>query len=407
MTPGREARLLAHLGPGGPRGRRLRRLFAEAASDHLVLRRGSLVAVYGADEIRAITASGAVQMPTPRFPQAVRDAAPSFVDLFAGTLPFREPEAHARLRGILLSHFTPRNVASLDTQIAALAAELVDAAATGDTVDLVSAVADPLSTRVIATLIGAPRPLWEALDRAGHAMLARLTTTYLGEGAASATPIDERGFGQVCALLWEILSASTLPAHSVGASLQVAISVGDVTAHEALGLLVLLYMTGVDTVAAAVATAALNLLEHPDVAAEIARDPRYAGPFVDEVLRLDPPLPYSIRAVRSKAEVAGIRLSPGDRVVLCQASAGLDPRRFPDPLAFLPGERPPSFSFGHGLHRCLGAALARQQVAAVVLRLATRGVSAEFADIAWAPLPSIHTPIALPVRIGAAVGVVA
>lgn len=403
MTPDREARLLAHLGPGGPRGRCLRSLFAQAASDGLLLRRGRLVAVYGPDEIRAILASDAVQMPIPQFPEAVRDAVPSFVDLFSEALPFREPAAHARLRSILLAPFSPRNVRSLGAQIEGLAAELVDAAATGDTVDLVSAVAGPLPTRVIATLIGAPRPLWDALDRAGHAMLARLTTTYLGEGGASAPPIDEGGFSQVCTLLRDILSASTLPVHSVGASLHVAVAAGDATAREALGLLVLLYMTGIDTVAAAVATAALTLLEYPDWAAKIARDPRSVGPFVDEVLRLDPPLPYSIRAVRSEAEVAGIRLSPGDRVVLCQASAGLDPRRFPDPLAFLPGERAPALSFGHGLHRCLGAALARQQVAAVVVRLAALGVSAAFDDLTWATLPSIHTPIALPVRIGAAV----
>jgi cytochrome P450 len=102
------------------------------------------------------------------------------------------------------------------------------------------------------------------------------------------------------------------------------------------------------------------LLRHPAQLARVARDPALIPPMLEETLRYDPPVQGLPRKVMHATELAGTALPAGSDVLLMFAAANRDERRFPDPDRFDIQRHPEGhLAFGHGIHFCLGASLAR------------------------------------------------
>jgi cytochrome P450 len=318
----------------------------------------------------------------------------------------REPPDHTRLRRLVSAAFTARRVHQLAPRIAelagALVGEVLDAGSDGSPVDLVAVLAEPLPVTVIAELLGVPeadrwrlRP-WSAAicrmfeldaDRAdGEAASAACTEfgDYLGKLAAlrRADPTDD------------LLTALT----------QVADADGDrLSPDELIGTCVLLLNAGHEATVNATGNGLWALLRHPDQHARLRADPDgLLAPAVEEMLRYDCATPMFERwvlrdiaigtaigtgavtaidtaigtdAVTGPAEAGAdaVVVRRGGEVALLLGSANRDPAVFASPDRFDVGRAPnPHLTFGAGIHFCLGAPLARAELAASVGALVRR-----------------------------------
>src|SRR5205823_338264 len=179
---------------------------------------------------------------------------------------------------------------------------------------------------------------------------------------------------------------------------------GSLTEEEVVSTVMLLYVAGVLTTTSFIGNALLALDAHPEVVQRLRDDPGLLLPAVEEVLRWDNPVPVVARNVFEPVVVDGCRMEPGDRVVVVLGAGNRDSRRFEDPDRFLidrPGNIP--LSFGWGVHRCLGAHLARLEGEVVLGRLLERCASIEVLEPDPPRLPGlmIRGPASLPVRLAA------
>ena len=275
----------------------------------------------------------------------------------------REPPTHTRLRGLVLRAFTSRRIAGLGPEIAALARELADGLEAGD--DLIARFAEPLPVIVICRLLGVPEAMagrllaWshdmvamyqarrdrEVEDRANAA--ARDFSRYLAEHVAArrAAPGDDL----ITALIAAEAEGERLDTGELIATCLLLLNAG----HEAT-------VHGIGNGVAAILGSGLD----PE---PLFADARRTAAAVEEVLRFDPPLHLFTRFALEEAEAFGHRFRPGDTVGCLLAAASRDPARFPDPDRFDPARRPgPHLAFGAGIHFCVGAPLARAELAAAL-----------------------------------------
>lgn len=239
------------------------------------------------------------------------------------------PEAHARSRPLVQRLLAPDVVAGL----AGAAAEDCRELLVGD-VDVVSDVALPVSQRMAARLLGLDlTTVLEALAAAGDL-------------AAQIQALDDLA-----------------PASPVWLALQD----GGLSDSEARSLVRLLWLASVTTTSRTIAHAARLLLLDESLAASLRADPQLVPRFVDEVLRLHPGETLLDRTATAPVTLGEYNLPIGARLWVSLAAAGRDPRRHEDPDVLSLERRTPGLAFGHGIHRCVGAALARDVVVEAVL----------------------------------------
>lgn len=282
-----------------------------------------------------------------------------------------DPPRHRTLRTLVSQAFTPKVVAGLEPRIAALTTELLDAA--GERFDLVDALAHPLPVIVIAELLGVP-----TADRTLFRSWADVLLGQEVDPAEAVEEVSERAVAAVAPTMREMnayflahIRARRADPHDdltsrlVGAQMD-----GERLADEEIvGFVGLLLLAGHITTTATLGNSVLCLQEHPDVAAAVRADPALLPAAIEEVLRLRPPFPRVGRLTTVDAEVGGVAVPAGQIVIPWLASANRDDRVFADPHRFDPHRTPnPHLTFGHGIHFCLGAPLARLE-ARIALRL--------------------------------------
>src|ERR1700752_171319 len=116
---------------------------------------------------------------------------------------------------------------------------------------------------------------------------------------------------------------------------------------------------GTETTARLIGFMGQLLSDHPDQRRELAADPSLITGAIEETLRYEPPSPVQARYVAQDAELYGRVIPEGSFMLLLKASANRDARQFPNPDRYDIHRRGAHLSFGHGLHFCLGSALAR------------------------------------------------
>ncbi|MFB4262927.1 cytochrome P450 [Nonomuraea sp. GTA35] len=325
---------------------------------------------------------------------------------------FQDGEAHARLRRLVSKAFGPRAIEGLRARVERVADEHVAAlAGAGPPADLVAGLAAPLSITVIGELLGV-----DAGDRAHVQELA-------GAGGADFVFGDEEEMAGA-AKAWEGLAAyaATLvearraaPGDDLLSSLIAVRDAEDgrLGDGELVAMAATVVSAGYLSARNAISTAVLRLLAE-DRLADVTDAPRtQAGPpaageerpaegrlpavggrlgaVVEEVLRLQSGLtgePFP-RFAQTALELAGVEIAAGDLVLVRLEAAHRDPRHFADPDTFVAGRSSsPSLVFGHGVHYCLGAPLARLEVGAALAALARRLPGLRLLgtadDIAWA-----------------------
>ena len=273
-----------------------------------------------------------------------------------------EPPEHARLRNLVNRAFVSRRIERLAPRIESLAHERIDAFASRRSADLVAEYANPIPVALIADLIGVPRDMGPKLAGWSHAMVAmyqfgadRAAEERAAE-AARAFADYVRGFARLKRSdLSEDLVSQLLIAESDG---------GKLSENELVATVVLLLNAGHEATVQAIGNGLKLMLEQGVDPREAFADESATAAAVEELLRLDPPLHLFNRYALEEVEFAGVKLLKGEKIGLLLGAANRDPERFPEPDAFRPERAPnPHVSFGAGIHFCVGAPLARLELA--------------------------------------------
>jgi cytochrome P450 len=340
-----------------------------------------------------------LSMSKAEFPAAAYESNPDFVDFFANNLFFKPLAEHARLKSLLSAHFVPATIEALATPTRDIARDLLTAAADrGGEIDLVADLAAPMPALVAATLIGVPdgdRPY--IADRAAG-LLTELRRSFPSTGVDPGTPIGADGFRELRDY-FERLLAGPLPDGSLGARLADAHRSGSIGTDDAVELLMLLLMAGVDTVITGMSNAMAVLLDRPEELDRIRRGELDPTAAFTEAIRLFTPVPFARRRVDEGVTIDGVTFGTGQEVLFCLAAGNRDPLVFDEPAQWRPDRgRGGTLSFGHGVYHCIGASLGLLEGAAVLTALAELGpVHRVEAPPVWNDNVGFHSPAALPI----------
>ncbi|NLU65972.1 cytochrome P450 [Streptomyces sp. HNM0574] len=318
-----------------------------------------------------------------------------------------DPPGHARLRGLVAREFTPRRVAGLAPRVEELTNELLDTmlASPGGAADLVESFSLPLPLGVICELIGVP-----FLDRdAFHGW----TLALVGVAPKEEKDAARAAVGEYLQSLVEhrrrkpgddLLSGLV---HGGPVSAEDADGSAPLSDDELVAMLWLLLVAGHETTVNLISNAVLGLLTHPAQLAALKADFSLTDNLVEEALRYDGPVETSTyRFTREAVEIAGTVIPGGGQLVLPVIADGdRDPAKFPEPDRFDIRRRTRGhLAFGHGIHFCLGAPLARLEGRTALRTLFERAprlrLDAHPAALTWRQGMVIRGPHRLPVRFG-------
>ncbi|MER7990317.1 cytochrome P450 [Streptomyces noursei] len=292
----------------------------------------------------------------------------------ADALPINEnmvesdPPKHTRLRALVTRAFTARRIEALAPRVHTLTADLLDSMskAPDGRADLVAALAFPLSMTVICELLGVPD-----LDRESF---RRWTNEIVASSSAEATGEAVQAVNAYLTGLIEQKRAE--PGDDLlSALLRTTDEEGDrLSPEEVVGMAFLLLAAGHETTVGLISNTVLALLRHPDQLALLQADFSLTGNAVEETLRYDSPTENSTYRFATEAmDFCGARFEKGDPVLVSLAAAGRDGERFEDAERFdITRTARGHLSFGHGIHYCLGAPLARLEAGVAVRALLER-----------------------------------
>ncbi|MGW0853837.1 cytochrome P450 [Streptomyces sp. NPDC002690] len=279
-----------------------------------------------------------------------------------GLLDLEAPD-HTRIRRLVSKAFTPRTVERLAPTVRRLAAELVDAFVAEGGGDLLAAVAEPLPVAVIAEMLGVPESD-RALLRPWSAAICGMFELNPSEETARAAVTASTEFS---AYLRELIAVRReKPGEDLISGLIAAHDEDErLTEQEMISTCVLLLNAGHEATVNTTVNGWRTLFHHPGQLAALRADHGLLSTAVEELLRYDTPLQMFERWVLDDIEIGGTVVPRGSEVALLFGSANRDPERFTDPDT-LDLARPdnPHVTFGAGIHYCLGAPLARIELAA-------------------------------------------
>jgi cytochrome P450 len=294
-----------------------------------------------------------------------------FVLFQRGNFVRMDPPQHRKLRTLVSQAFTPKVVAGLEPRIAELTTELLDRA--GERFDLIDALAYPLPVIVIAELLGIP-----TADQGLFRTWADVLLSQEIDPDEAVVAASDRAVAAVAPTMREmnayfldhIRSRRANPGTDLTSRLVQADVDGERLADEEIvGFVGLLLLAGHITTTATLGNSVVCFQDNPDAAAEIRADPTLLPAAIEEVLRVRTPFPRVGRLTRVDTEVGGVPVPAGQILLPWLAAANRDERVFAEPHRFDIHRTPnPHLTFGHGIHFCLGAPLARLE-ARVALRL--------------------------------------
>jgi cytochrome P450 len=271
-----------------------------------------------------------------------------------------DPPDHTRLRKLVSAAFSPRRIEALRPHVQDVVDDLIDGiadAAPGGPVDLVAAFAFPLPFRVICELLGVRSADREPL---GAALITLLSPTPTPDAYDRAKQASDT----VVAMLGALVAGKRENPGEDLVSALISARDGDdrLTEQELLSTIFQLIVAGHDTTASLIGNGTVALLRHPEQLAALQRDQGLVSAAVEELLRYDAPVPHStFRYAAEPVEISGATIPQGAQVLVCLAAANRDAARFDDPELLDIGRAPRHMAFGHGIHFCLGAALARME----------------------------------------------
>jgi cytochrome P450 len=308
-----------------------------------------------------------------------------------------DPPDHTRLRKLVNRGFTSGAIARLRPRIEAIATELTDrmAAAPTSQLDLLQEFAFPLPMTVICELLGVPEG-----QRAEFGGWTR--------NVLSSAPLEQRAPDAAAMaryLTGLVAEKRARPGEDMLSSIVAATEDTDrLSEIEAVSMAFLLLVAGHETTVNLIGNGALTLLRHPDQLAELRADPTLLPGAVEELLRLDGPINLAtLRFSTEPLTIAGTEIPADEIVLIALASANRDPDHYPAPDELDIHRTTTNLAFGHGIHHCLGAALARLEGEIAFRTLFERfpelSLAAPPEELSWRHSTLIRGLRRLPVRV--------
>jgi cytochrome P450 len=270
-----------------------------------------------------------------------------------------DPPEHTKWRQLLAGWFSPRRVTLMADEQRAFAARLIDEIAARGSCDYVEDFAHTFPTTIFLQILGAPTDMLPTFMEWEEAILRRSESAEPDDAMAAMVQVMQYFGGLI-----EERRASGVDGHDiVSAALSWEIDGEPVKDEDLLSCMLLLFMAGLDTVAAQLSYGMHHLATHADDRARLVADPSIVPSVVEEVLRTFP-IVQTARKVAADTDFHGCPVRAGDMVVFPLGSANRDERTFPDATEFRLDRGPTRhIAFGAGPHRCLGSHLARQEMA--------------------------------------------
>jgi|SRR5581483_2957253 len=288
---------------------------------------------------------------------------------------------HGRIRRLVSKGLTPQTVRRLEAELRRRAGVLLDAVPDGELIDFLVEVAAELPMQMICMLLGAPEE-----DR--YALFAAVEPGFdirKGDARSGAWPKTDM-FGYIKDL---IAAKRERPTDDMlSAVVHARLEDEDpptLTDDELLLFFSLLFAAGSETTRNAIAGGLAALIDNPDQLAALRADNSLMATAIEEVLRWTTPSPSKRRTATRSVELGGHEVAAGDKVVIWEGSANRDERVFTDSMSFdLRRDPNPHLGFGHGVHFCLGANLARLEIRVLYEELFARFSAIESAGpIEW------------------------
>ena len=297
-----------------------------------------------------------------------------------------DPPDHTRLRRLVSRAFVPTRIAALEPSVERIANELLDKLETAgpdSIVDLVDGFAYPLPFRVICELLGVPEDDRGRLRQAFRTLFQPWSGTPPPEAVAASNTI--------VASLEHLVAThrETNQDDLVGVLVTASDDDDRLTEPELLGSLFQLIVAGHDTTTSLIGNGVVDLLTHPEQARLLRDDSSRMPAAIEELIRFSAPVPHAtFRVTTEPIELEGVEIPAREQVLICLGAANHDPGVYDDPAVLDISREPrPHLGFGHGIHFCLGAPLARLETRIAFSALLRRFPDLELAvvrrDLRW------------------------
>ena len=317
-----------------------------------------------------------------------------------------DPPGHTRLRRLLTAAFTRRRVERMRPGIELAARHLADRLPPAAEVDLIASFAFPLQVEVTCDFLGVPSQHREAFASLAAGMLAARDGEHRPASYHAA-------YRQLRTLMADVLAAvrANLKAgpdrqpHLLGALLAAGHGSDRLTGQEAHAMAMLLITAGQEPTIDLIANGVLTLLLHPDQLQLVRRYPQLRASAVEELLRYSVPVLAAPRIVAEDIEIDGTTVPRGSVLAVMLEAAHRDPARFAAPNTLdITRDHNAHLAFGHGIHYCVGAPLARMQAAIAIGALVDRFPRISLArtpeQLRWHRSRDAHGLVELPAFLG-------
>jgi cytochrome P450 len=278
-----------------------------------------------------------------------------------------DPPRHSMLRALVSKAFSPGRIEAMRPEIETIANTLTAAIEPGREVDIVSALTTPLPVTVIARMLGIPEADNATFKRWSDAITGLMDNPMASERMATLTELRSY-FSDVLA------KRRVAPGEDLISALARASDAGvSLSDDEVVGFAILLLVAGNETTTNLLGNLLNRLAAMPGSFARLKASPELVDSTIEEALRADSPAQFITRLAREDIEVGAQLVRKGEMLIVYLAAANRDPAKWSDPANFdLARERDRHVAFGHGVHMCIGAPLARLEAHAAMAALLAR-----------------------------------
>ncbi len=312
----------------------------------------------------------------------------------------QDPPIHTAQRRVIAPAFSPSQMLKLDAAVKARTKQLMDGLPIGETFDWVDRVSIPQTLGMLCILFDMPFDEWRDIKRwsdwSSGISAENLTDEYRAEFLVQMGQMlarfdreleDRRGKPPTDDLLSRMVHSEAM---------------GHMEPMERIANIALLIVGGNDTTRNSMSALVEAFDKYPDQLERLRADPSLIPNAAQEIIRWQSPVTHMRRTALEDTELGGQTIRKGEKVVMWYISANRDEKMFPDAERFDVGRENARrhLSFGHGIHRCVGAKLAESQIATVIaeivnrnIRIVPQGAPERLAS------PFLHGFTAMPVRI--------
>lgn len=375
-----------------------------AAADGPVVRRALYQQwfIHGHDEIRELLSrsdlEAAAQVETLLAIRPYNRLSERTRFFFRHLLPVTDAPDHTRLRSLVARAFTPKRMASLEPSVERLTAQLLDALPATGPIDIRNGFTVPLPINVIADMLGVPEEHWGDVSRWTTEVLK------LVEPLVRWDPAEvDRAYDQLYDLYRDLADQRRAnPTDDLLSALVEASDDGDrLTNDELVAMVATLMGAGFETTSGLLGASILHLARHPKQRRLIIDQPELWPNAVEELLRYDTPVKSVVRRSTAPFELAGHHIPAGANLMVSLANGHRDTRRYDRPYELrLDRHEPRPLAFGHGIHHCLGAALARMEARIGLRALLDRHPDYRIDRVEWRRSMNLRNQEVLVIRPG-------